>query len=226
MPYKIKHKSYNECLIKYVEDKPAREKSGVSLTMIVGGIIAILIGIDFIFVIGVIVIMAFWRNLTNPPRRSFSIELNRYKNHITVKNTAQANARSTVLPLDHLLGFGSHETQRPKKSKKQPYARLFFKFDEGILDSPLAKKSEVLEVAKRVSDGRGGYFWPIPVRDIAHPAPVKNVQDIISATDDWLRQADGRSSGEPDIKIDEPETEFAPEPEPEPEIIRDFRELE
>jgi len=44
MPYKIKHKSYNECLIEYVEDGPVREKSGVSLTMIVFGIVAVLVG--------------------------------------------------------------------------------------------------------------------------------------------------------------------------------------
>jgi len=218
MPYKIKHKSYNECLIEYVEDGPVREKSGVSLTMIVFGIIAVLVGIDFMVVLGVIIIMAFWRNLTNPPRRSFSIELNRYKNHITVKNTGQANAKSTVLPLEHLLGFGLQDTQRPKKSKKQPYAGLFFKFDEGVLDSPLAKKSEVLEVEKRVSDGNGGYFWPIPVRDITHPAPVKNSEKIIAATDDWLEQAGDNSSAEVWVETDTPE--------PEPEIIRDFRDME
>lgn len=217
MPYKIKHKSYNECLIKYVEDGPVREKSGVSLTMIVIGIMAILIGVDFIVVICIIIIMAFWRNLTNPPRRSFTIELNRHRNHITVQNMGQANAKSTVLPLEHLLGFGFHETQRPKKSKKQSYARLFFKFDEGVLDSPLAKKSEVLEVAKRISDGKGGYIWPIPVRDIAHPAPVKNVHSIIAATDAWLMQEDGQPAIEASEKIDEPLQE--------PEIIRDFREL-
>ena len=218
MPYKIKHKSYNECLIKYVEDGPVREKSGVSLTMIVIGIMAILIGVDFIVVICIIIIMAFWRNLTNPPRRSFTIELNRHRNHITVQNMGQANAKSTVLPLEHLLGFGFHETQRPKKSKKRPYARLFFKFDEAVLDSPLAKKSEVLELAKRVSDGKGGYIWPIPVRDIAHPAPVKNAEKIIEATDNWLMQVDGHTPLEESIEMDEPA--------PEPEIIRDFRELE
>jgi len=157
-------------------------------------------------------------NLTNPPRRSFSIELNRYKNHITVKNTGQANAKSTVLPLEHLLGFGLQETERPKKSKKQPYAGLFFKFDEGVLDSPLAKKSEVLEVAKRVSDGNGGYFWPIPVRDITHPAPVKNAEKIIAATDDWLTQVDSHSTIDANVEMDEPA--------PEPEIIRDFRDME
>lgn len=218
MPYAIEHKSYNECLIKYDEAGPVREKSGVSLTMIVVGIMAILIGIDFVVVICIIIIMAFWRNLTNPPRRSFSIELNRHKNHITIKNTGQTNAKSTVLPLDNFLGFGFHETQRPKKSKKQPYAKLFFKFDEGVLDSPLAKKSEVLELAKRVSDGDGGYVWPIPVREKTHPAPVKNVQEIIESTDAWLMQADHHSYVDTGYEIDGPA--------PEPDIIRDFRELE
>lgn len=218
MPYKIKHKSYNECLIQYVEDNPAGERSGVSLTMIVFGIVAVLIGIDFLLVLGIIIIMAFWRNFTNPPRRSFSIKLNRHKNHITIKNTSQANPKSTVLPLEHFIGFGFHETQRPKKSKKQPYADLFLNFDEGVLNSPLAKKSEVLELAKRISDGKGGYVWPIPVRDISHPAPVKNAQKIIAATEDWLMQVDSHSAIEASDEMDEPA--------PEPEIIRDFRELE
>ena len=218
MPYIVKHKSYNECLIEYVEDGQLRRRPRVSLTMIVFGIMALLIGIDFALVIGVIIIMAFWRNLTNPPRREFSIELNRQKNHIIVKNTGQVNPRSTVLPLDHLLGFGLRETQPPKNAKNQPYATLFFKFDGEVLKSPLAKKSEVLELAKKVPDGYGGHFWPIPVRSIAHPAPVANAKKIIVATDDWLMQADQPPSVESDFAIDIPEEE--------PEIIRDFRELE
>ncbi len=218
MPYKIKHQSDSECLIEYVEDGQYRRRPSVNLTMIVGGAIALIFGIDFAIVLSVIVIMAFWRNLTNPPLRSFSIELNRHKNHIIVKNTSQANLKSTVLPLEHFLGIGFHETQRPKKSKKQPYVTLLFKFDEGVLDSPLAKKSEVFEMAKRVSDGNGGYHWPVPVRDIAHPAPIENARQIIAATDAWLMQSEETFYVEGKHVLEDPI--------PEPEIIRDFRDME
>lgn len=216
MPYTVKHKSHNECLIEYVEDSGARKKHGLNLTMIVFGIIAVIFGIDIVVVFCLIVIMIFWKNLTRPPLRGFEIELNRPRNRITIKNTHQAQPKSTVYPLDNFQGFGLYETRSGKTSK--PLSQLFLKFDEGVLDSPLAKKSGLIGKAKRTAEADGGFFWRVPIRDSRALTPNANAEKIMTATDEWLgRHAEDESWNRISEQDAQPE---------EPEILRDFRDME
>ena len=111
-----------------------------------------------------------------------------------------------------------HEKTTAKGNRKPAQAVLFFKYREAVQTSPVAKKSGLLSVAKRLSDERDNVFWGFPIRKIDHPTSLENAREIVAAVRDWLDVDAAGLEAETDGDLNAP-TEEA-------EIIRDFRDMD
>lgn len=227
MPYKIKYKSHNSCLIKFKKNKGPRRKKRINLSLIVLGIIAVIIGIHFLFVmIGFFAIGLFF-NKPAAPRSDFEIEFNRRKNQIVVRKSDKIKPKSMIYPLSSLKGFGFHQLSVQSKSRRASpkhaaLATLFFEFDSDIFLDNGETESPLIRNAPQVTEVDGEHFWQVPLQKDGYIIPVSDAVEIIKSMDDWFMQHDTNLEVE-DIPILETQT---PEPESEPEILRDFRDME
>ena len=184
MPYDIKLKSHNSCLIKYTKGHETRGSTGINLSVIVFAVIAFMFGVELVPIIIGYIIFSIFLKKSNPAPSNFEIELNRRTNEISVRKSDQANPNVTVYPLNQLKGFGFNDTSRRAKSKKAALVNLFFK----------------LEPSK-------GIIRDVPIQKHDHPVPISNAVDIIEEIEDWL----GRTEDIPVIEevqpLDEPAQE-------------------
>jgi len=217
MPYQIKYKSQNSCLIKLAKNKAPRGKKRASLSLIVMGIIAVMIGVPVLVIMIAFLFIGVVLNKRLPAPTDFEIEFNRPKNRMTVRNTGQVKPKEMLYPLDCLKGFGFHQIKA--EARRGPaLAALFFEFDDriylqnGETDSPLLRDAEkITEVDREV-------FWQVPIQKGGYIIPVADAVDIMRTMNHWLAQSA--------LDIAEAEHPLPDEPTPEPEVFRDFRDME
>jgi len=203
MPYEIKHKSHNACLIKYTKSKRSHRKKRYDLTLVVLGVFAVTIGVDLVFVVLSLLAVGIILQAVQPPYFNFEIELNHRKNQVLIKNTDQAQPKVTTHSLAHFTGFGLRELTPPQKSNHKSQAELYLKMEPNR-----------------------GLFKKVPIWKFEYPVSLANAIKIIDATDEWLRLtddrlADDKSRIENKYLLDE----LVPE-EKEEEIFRDFRDMD
>jgi len=185
MPYEIKHKSHNACLIKYTHDKASRGFNSTDLTVVTAAVIALMMGIPII-IVGVITVLlfSFGRNKSKSFKPNFEIELSRPKNRISIRNSEQLQPRTVTHTLSYFKGIVVNKSRNLKTSTgRVTRVNLFLKFEQS-----------------------SGLIRNIPIRNRAYPVSIQNAEDIIAAVEDWLALEDI-----PNIDETMPE----PEPEPE-----------
>ena len=189
-------------MIKYTKRKGTRRKKRSNFPLVVLGLIAIMIGIDIGVVIIACILIGLWTFAKQPRYTNFEIKLDRRENQISIHNSDQANPKVTTHALDKFRGFEYSETPPRGGSKKMNQAELFFRFGPSK------------DLPREVH---------VPVRKHSHPAPVKNIADLIAAADNWLRLTTETRVIEESQNTDPLRQE---EPEEETEIFRDFRDME
>lgn len=165
MPYKIKHKSHNECLIEYVGDGKAHKGiKAAQLSVFIFAVMMYLIGmpIGYVFV-GAVIILSFIHEDEERSRPNFEIELSRTKNLISIRNSEQIDPKVTSHNLSEFKGFKFVKSKRRQKYKAQTQAEIFLRFKTS-----------------------GVTFENIPIRNRAYPVPIKNAKDITASVDEWL----------------------------------------
>ena len=195
MPYEIRHKSYNVCLIKYIKVKKFGRRFWIDLTIFSIGIISILIGFPVILVL-IIALLAVIKTHKAEPHRlpAFEIELNRVENQVYVRSIDLRHKKPIIYSLSSFKGLESHEIQYRHKYNILSKAELFFKIE------PIK-----------------GMVRNIPIQKSNYFVSPENAQYIVKTTNEWLSLADK----EPTLK-ESPEAINSPE---EPEVLRDFRDI-
>lgn len=213
MPYEIKHKSRNECLIKYVKGDDPKTKTGLGWPIFGCAVVAVSMGMDIILAIFLAIFIPFLFSKLNPPPRDFEIKLNRPKNRISIHNSEQLTPKVMSYALDDFVGLGLAETSTPKRSKHGAYAELFLKFEPSLTLNSATTKDTLFNRAKKTQED-GESFWKTPIQPISYPVPLDNAVDILESVEEWLGDAQGEEALEPE--------EDAQELEP----MRDFRDFE
>lgn len=215
MPYEIKHKSRNECLIKYVKGDDPIPRAGLGWPLFGGGIVAVLMGMDIILVIFLLIFIPFLFAKINPPPRDFEIKLNRSENRITIHNTEQLTPKVMTYALDNFMGLGLAEKSAPKRSKHGAYAELFLKFESSLTLNSATTKDTLFNRAKKTQED-GESFWKTPIQPISYPVPLDNAVDILESVEEWLGDAQGGETLESEEDVHAQEHE----------LMRDFRDFE
>jgi len=221
MPYKIQHKSYNSCLIKFDKNKRPRPKKRFNLSIVVFAAIALIIGIDIGIVM--VAVIFFWiiTRKAQLPRSDFEIEFNRPKNLVTVRDSNTAQPSEVTYPLNSLKGFGFLQIPNQSKTRQTSpqygaLAKLFFEFDNRIFNSGSDTNASITRNAKKIYEVDGDFYWLIPLQLGDHIIPVAKAVEIKDSMDEWLRRTN-RDNALDEIHQDEPEQEV--------EILRDFRDI-
>ena len=218
MPYEIKHKSRNECLIRYVKGDDPDTKVKLNLPIIGFALVAVFMGLDFYFAILAVFLLIYAVDKAQPPRLNFEIELNRPNNRIIIRNSKQAQPKNMIYPLNHLMGFGLSEASAPKGSKHGAYTELHFEFDEMAKTQIKTHDVTLLSraIKKETRDGR--VFWQTPIRSKSYAVPLENGVDILESANDWLGAFENIAED-----VQTPDTEVRSETA---EIMRDFRDMD
>lgn len=219
MPYEIKHKSRNECLIKYVIGDDPKHKKSTWLPIFIFWIIAVValeLSLIAAFIGAVLVVTAL--NKIDPKRFEFQIELNQAKNLVTIRKTKQFNPKLTNYPLNYFMGFELSERMTPNKSNHGAYVELYFKFENAMKSNLKTTQKTLLHRAKEKRDGYGRLYWKTPIQRSHYIIPLDNALEITEVIDRWLGDNIPKQSETASIE--------APTPDSEPEVLRDFRDMD
>ena len=165
MPYEIKHKSRDVCLIQYVKPKRFGRNLRIDLLVVVLGLISLFVGIPVVLILSILVLYAFYSHEVKPhPLPEFEIELNKAENQIFIRNSEPPQKRPITYPLSNFRGFGIQETPYKDRSKNLFQAELYFKME------PIR-----------------GMPRDIPLRNQTYLVSPKNAEHIVKEINEWLK---------------------------------------